>query len=206
MGYTIYATEREKFDLLSNTIDYIWNNIDPKLTENDPIKTREYFQSDNFFKFKREIESARRIYKNYSDIHQGVAHVTRALHLWDFGLQFAIPVGKEKAYAPGRARFGWGRLTLPGDDLSNRVLLLRQMVDLLKRHGDDVWIKQDDQGRVKLYNTPPDRHFIQHKHVTKRDEKPKEPERVGVESTESQHLDDLLLQLHVLSESCGVFL
>jgi len=132
MGYTIYATEREKFDLLSNTVYYIWNNIDPKLTENDPIKTREYFKSDKFSQFKSEIESVRRIYKNSDDIYRGVEHVTRALHLWEFGLHFAIPVGKEKAYASGRARFGWGRLTLPGDDLSNRVILLRQMVDLLK--------------------------------------------------------------------------
>ena len=206
MGYTIYATEREKFDLLSNTVYYIWNNIDPKLTENDPIKTREYFESDKFSQFKREIESARRIYKNSDDIYVGVDHVTRALDLWEFGLQFAIPVGKEKAYAPGRARFGWGRLTLPGDDLSNRVMLLRQMVDLLKRRGDDVWIKEDDQGRVKLYNTRQDRHFIKHEHVTKRPEKPKEFVCVGVESTESQHVDDLLLQLHALSESCGVLL
>lgn len=199
MGYTIYATEREKFDLLSNTVYYIWNNIDPKLTENDPIKTREYFESDKFSQFKGEIESARRIYKNSDDIHRGVEHVTRALHLWEFGLQFAIPVGKEKAYAPKFKKFGWDRISLPGEDLSNRVILLRQMVDLLKRHIDDVWIKEDDQGRVKLYNTRPDRH-IKHEHFTKRPEKPKEPERVGVESTESQHLDALLLQLHVLSK------
>ena len=62
-----------------------------------PITTREYFKSDNFSHFKSEIESARRIYKNYSDIHRGAEHVTRALHLWEFGLQFAITVGKEKA-------------------------------------------------------------------------------------------------------------
>jgi hypothetical protein len=55
MVTTIYTTEEEKFGLLSNTINYIWNNIDPKLTENDPIKTREYFKSDNSLSLKVKL-------------------------------------------------------------------------------------------------------------------------------------------------------
>ena len=200
MVKTTYTTEQQKFDLLTDTINYIWNNIDPKLTENEPITTREYFKSDNFSHFKSEIESARRIYKNSSDIHQ-TEHVLKDLHLWEFGLQFAIPPGKEKAYAPGKfKKFGANLTTLPGEYLSNRVILLRQIIDLLNHHFDDVWTKDDDQGRDKLYNTPPHNHFIKHEHVTKRPHKTKEPDPVDVESTESKHLDALLLQLHVLSE------
>ena len=149
-----YASERAKSQLMRDTLNYIYNHMDVKLSDSDPIATRDYFGSKDFSLFKAAIERAKRVFLHSDDIHQ-TEHVRTALRWWTFGLQFAIPPGQEKTYTASRFRHA---ATLPGVDLSNRVSLLRQILVMIDTHCDDAWTKEDDQGPArsayKLFHRP----------------------------------------------------
>ncbi len=137
-----YATERAKSQLMTDTLNYIYNHMDVKLSESDPIATREYFGSEDFSRFRAAIGRARRVFKRSDDIRETV-DVRTALRWWLFGLQFAIPAGQEKTYTASRFRHA---ATLPGVDLCNRVRLVRDIIVMIDTHFEDAWTKEDDQG------------------------------------------------------------
>ena len=137
-----YATERAKSLLIRDTLNYVCNHMDVKLSESDPTATREYFGSADFSRFRAAIARARSVFLSSDDIRE-TEDVRTALRSWNFGLQFAIPPGQEKTYKASRLRLA---ATLPGVDLSNRVRLLRDIIVMIDTHGDDAWTKEDDQG------------------------------------------------------------
>lgn len=67
-----YATEQAKSQLMRDTLNYIYNHMDLKLSERDPIATREYFGSEDFSRFRVAIGRARRVFRSSDDIRETV--------------------------------------------------------------------------------------------------------------------------------------
>ena len=181
MVTTTYISDDDKIKLLKDTINYIHNNMRIQLTQNDPHETRTYFAGDKYHQFTSEIENVKGILRFPFNETKVISLALSAIKSWDFGLKF---------------------VTLVGYDVTNRVSLLREIIDLFQKHHDGVWKKDEEDGEYtpcKIYNIPPREHFIEHEHVTTTPHEPKAPEPaeepVDAEAMASLQLNALLLQL-----------
>ena len=186
MVTTTYISDDDKIKLLKDTINYIHNNMRIQLTQNDPHETRTYFAGDKYRQFTSEIENVKGILRFPFNETKVISLALSAIKSWDFGLKF---------------------VTLVGYDVTNRVSLLREIIDLFQNHHDDVWIKEDGQ---KIYNRTQREHFMFHPHHAAKAHSPRAPEPpeepvesggepaeepVDAEAMASLQLNALLLQL-----------
>ena len=160
MGTTTYVSEEDKFKLLSTTINYICNHMTVRLNLADAIETTQYVNSDVFARFQSEMTAAKTTYALEMHDHSRVAarqHARQAIDSWDFTLKFR---------------------SFENQSLSRYVTLLRQIIDLLNQHLDDVWLLEHDGGRGmtprQIYNISRDVHFREHVHTTTRPHAPRE--------------------------------
>ena len=172
MVVTTFIDEKSKLKLLNTTINWICNHIDVQLTQNDPFQTRQYFASATFLQFRTAMQAA----QMRGDIFQKKDNANTAIKLWNFGLQFTNGEGHH---------------------LSNEVKLLRQIIQYINEHLDDVWTKEGED--FKLYYTSRDQYYRNYQHVTTKPHAPREPAPPAAEPTEPAPRDITTL-LHKLRD------
>lgn len=188
MVTTAYISDDDKIKLLRTTIDYICSNMHVQLVQLDTTATVRYFSSAEFRQFTGAIDGVKKMLRFPCDETKVLRLASEAIKAWNFALKFERSEGRR---------------------LTNRVSLLRQIIDLFKNHHDDVWKKDEVDGQFtpcKIYNTSRDEYFRKHEHNTRTPHEPYVPESTPVEqpaaaeSTDRVPLDALLLELHELSE------
>jgi hypothetical protein len=132
MGFTDYIMDSQKTKLLIYTIKAVCNRIHEDPSQDGRSPTPQFFRSAEFVNFKTKIIAA----DKETDIVQMRKTASEAIHIWRFGLNFI------------------GTLF---EDLSQYVLLLRDILYNFNHHFNDIWRKND--GAFMLYNLTPDRFF-----------------------------------------------
>jgi hypothetical protein len=121
--FTEYISDEDKNKLFRDSINVVYNNLNVLPGPYDPFPIINFFGSDEFFKFKIQIESA----KTETDIEKKKEYARVALDHWQFGLT-------AKTYRVY--------------DLLFQVVFLRNVIVEFREHPNDVWSRDSETNKI----------------------------------------------------------